>query len=148
MRLATHGAPYGARWVGAFLAKARITSLWKTVSRALLAFDAFIDSSMYRARRGLISAWAAIDAGFDRLHVSGLAKLGVEVACEALTLGLVCLLIVLTFAVPAFEETAGDDWLSRTDLAVTFQNRYGLEVGKRGIKHDDAIPFDELPDYF
>ncbi len=31
---------------------------------------------------------------------------------------------------------------------MTFQDRYGVEVGRRGIKHDDAIPFEELPDHF
>ena len=31
---------------------------------------------------------------------------------------------------------------------MTFLDRYGVEVGRRGIKHDDAIPFDELPDHF
>ena len=72
----------------------------------------------------------------------------VELACEGLTLGLAGLLVVLTLAIPAFRETADDDWLKHGDLAVTFQDRYGVEVGKRGIKHDEAIPFEELPDYF
>ncbi len=114
----------------------------------MLALDALINSSMYDARHRFFSAWAAIDAASDRMHVSGLRRVAVEIACETLTLGLAGLLVVLAFAIPAFQDTAGDDWLSRTDLAVTFQDRHGVEVGKRGIKHDDAIPFDELPDYF
>ncbi|HTR11929.1 MAG TPA: transglycosylase domain-containing protein [Roseiarcus sp.] len=114
----------------------------------MLALDAFIDSSMFNARRRLWSAWQKIDAASDRMHVSGLARLFVEFACESLTLGLGGLIVALTLALPAFQETADDDWLKRGDLAVTFQDRYGVEVGKRGIKHDDAIPFEELPDYF
>ena len=31
---------------------------------------------------------------------------------------------------------------------MTFLDRYGVEVGRRGIKHDDAIPFEQLPDHF
>ena len=126
----------------------RFTRIWRGVSRALLAVDAFIDSSMFDARRKLSSAWQSIAAASDRLRLSGAPRLLVELACEALTLGLVGLLVVLTLAIPVFQMTADDDWLKRGDLAVTFQDRYGAEIGKRGIKHDDAVPFDELPDYF
>jgi penicillin-binding protein 1A len=114
----------------------------------MLAFDAFVDSSMYNARRAFVHGWAAVEAASDRMHVSGVRRIAVELACESLTLGLAGLVVVLTLAIPAFQDTAGDDWLNRADLAVTFQDRHGVEVGKRGIKHDDAIPFDELPDYF
>ena len=114
----------------------------------MLGLDAFIDSSMFNARRRVWSAWQRIDAASDRMHLSGLARLVVEFACEGLTLGLGGLIVALTLALPAFQETADDDWLKRGDLAVTFQDRFGVEVGKRGIKHDDAIPFEELPDYF
>ena len=41
-----------------------------------------------------------------------------------------------------------EDWLRRTDFAVTFQDRYGAEIGRRGIKHDESVPFDELPEPF
>ena len=126
----------------------RTTRLLSAASRALLAFDAFVDSSMFNARRALASAWLRIDAASDRLHLSGGLRILVEFACEGLSLGLAGLLVVLTLAIPAFEETADDDWLKHGDLAVTFQDRYGVEVGKRGIKHDDAIPFEDLPDYF
>jgi penicillin-binding protein 1A len=46
--------------------------------------------------------------------------------------------------VPAFQQTS-DDWLKKQDLAVTFLDRFGQEVGRRGIRHDDAVPFDDLP---
>ena len=106
------------------------------------------NSSMFNARQTLSSIWRRIDAASDRLHLSGGPRVMVELACEGLTLGLAGLLVVLTLAIPAFRETADDDWLKHGDLAVTFQDRYGVEVGKRGIKHDEAIPFEDLPDYF
>ncbi len=118
------------------------------MSRSLLAFDAFVDSSMFNARRTTLGALRTIDAASDRLHVSGGPRVLVELACEGLNLGLVGLVVALTLAIPAFQLTADSDWLKRGDLAVTFLDRYGVEVGKRGIKHDDAIPFDELPDFF
>ena len=126
----------------------RITKLLAMASRALLAFDAFVNSSMFDARQRVFSFLRALDAASERLHISGVPRVLVELACEALTLGLAGLLVVLTLAIPAFQETADDDWLKRGNLAVTFQDRYGVEVGKRGIKHDDAVPFEELPDFF
>jgi penicillin-binding protein 1A len=130
------------------VSRTRIRRILSEASRALLAFDAFVDSSMFNGQRALSNGWRRVDAASDRLHLSGVPRVLVEFACESLTLGLGGLLVVLTLAIPAFQETADDDWLKRGDLAVTFQDRYGLEVGKRGIKHDDAVPFEELPDYF
>ena len=130
------------------MSKARFKRLWRAVSRALLSFDAFVDSSMFNARQTVLSALRTIDAASDRLHVSGGPRILVDLACEGLNLGVVALLVALTLAIPAFQLTADSDWLKRGDLAVTFLDRYGVEVGKRGIKHDEAIPFDELPDFF
>ena len=33
------------------------------------------------------------------------------------------------------------------DFAVTFLDRYGNEIGQRGIRSDDSVPLDEMPDY-
>ncbi len=130
-----------------FVAKSR-NRLLATASRAMLAVDALVDLSMFDARQSTFALLGALHAASDRLHLSGVSRVLVELACEALTIGLAGLLVLLALAVPAFRETADGDWLKRGDLAVTFQDRYGVEVGRRGIKHDDAIPLEELPDYF
>ena len=54
---------------------------------------------------------------------------------------------MLALAIPAFRETSDEDWLKKSELAVTFLDRYGNEVGSRGIKHNDSIPLDEFPDH-
>ena len=54
---------------------------------------------------------------------------------------------MLALAIPAFRETSDDDWLKKSELAVTFLDRYGNEIGSRGIRHNDAIPLDEFPDH-
>jgi penicillin-binding protein 1A len=121
---------------------------FEAIGRTFLAIDAFIDSSLYNARRRAIAAYASYSTFLDRFYVSGLGKLGIEIACEGLTLGLAGALLALALAVPAFHETGDEDWLKRQDLAVAFLDRYGVEVGRRGIKHDDSIPFERLPDHF
>jgi penicillin-binding protein 1A len=118
------------------------------IGRAFLALDAFIDSALFNAKRRVIAGYAAYSAFLDRFYVSGVAKAAIEIACEGLTLGVAGALVALALALPAFHETSDEDWLKREDLAVTFLDRYGVEVGRRGIKHDDSIPFEQLPDHF
>jgi penicillin-binding protein 1A len=124
------------------------SAFFEATGRVLLAIDAFVDSSLYSARRRAIASYASASAFFDHFHVSGVAKFAVEMACEGLTVGLAGALVALALALPAFRETSDEDWLKREDLAVTFLDRYGVEVGRRGIKHDDSIPLEQLPDHF
>ncbi len=61
--------------------------------------------------------------------------------------GTVGLVLALALALPAFYETKDEDWLKKSELAVQFLDRYGNEVGARGIKHNDSIPIEEFPDH-
>jgi len=122
--------------------------LWPALRRSALSFDSFIDSSMYIGGRRVLRWGQAIAAASEKARVRGVGKLALEAVSEGLDLLLVGLVVVIAFAQPAVRMTADEDWLKRTDLAVTFLDRYGVEVGRRGIKHDDAIPFEELPDQF
>ena len=83
----------------------------------------------------------------DRFHTAGWRRIGVELACEALTLGLAGSIVMLAMAIPDFQKTAQKDWLKKPQLAVTFLDRHGKEVGRRGIKHDDSVPIEQYPDY-
>src|SRR5207248_10392832 len=56
-------------------------------------------------------------------------------------------ILMLALAIPAFNETSDDDWLKKSELAVTFLDRYGNEIGSRGIRHNDSIPLEEYPDH-
>src|SRR5437868_13689106 len=83
----------------------------------------------------------------DRFHVSGWRRLSVEFLSETATLGTGGLILLLALAIPAFNETSDDDWLKKSELAVTFLDRYGNEIGSRGIRHNDSIPLEEYPDH-
>ena len=84
----------------------------------------------------------------DRFHVAGWRRWYlVEPLSEGLTLGTGGLVLMLALAIPAFRETSDDDWLKKSELAVTFLDRYGNEIGSRGIRHNDSIPLDEFPDH-
>src|SRR5688572_13354715 len=84
----------------------------------------------------------------DRFHVAGWKRwVLVEPASEAATMGMAGLVLALALALPAFYETSDEDWLKKSELAVQFLDRYGNEVGARGIKHNDSIPIEEFPDH-
>ena len=119
-------------------------SLWQRFVRAFETFDSWTAFSLSEGGRGLSTSGSAIARRMDRLQVRGARRVGVELACEGLTLGVGGLLLMLALAIPAFREVGGDDWLKAQDLAVTFLDRYGNEVGRRGIRHDDRVPLDRF----
>lgn len=117
--------------------------LWQKISRSLLDIDAFVDSSLHTNAERARQAWASYAAFMDGFYIRGWRRVLNEIASEVLTIGLGIGILALTLGGLAFQETS-DDWLKKTDLAVTFLDRYGQEVGRRGIRHDDRVPFDEI----
>jgi len=113
----------------------------------LLDLDARVDSTLFASAAGLREYYERFVTFMDRFYVSGWQRLLTELFSEAGTLGAGGMVLMLALAVPAFQETSDDDWLKKADLAVTFLDRYGNEIGSRGIRHNDAIPLEEYPDY-
>jgi penicillin-binding protein 1A len=130
------------------MAQFRTVSLWQKIRRFALGVDAGLDHGIYSLGRRLRDGWARYATALDGLHVSGARKTAVTLAGEAMTLGTAGSVVMLALAVPAFRETQDENWLKKQDLAVTFLDRYGTEIGKRGIRHDDSIRLDEMPDHF
>jgi penicillin-binding protein 1A len=122
------------------------STLIRRIARALLAFDAWVNASMYESGQISRQRYEAFAAFMDRFHLSGVGRIILELVCEGLNLGLGAAVLALALAIPAFRETS-DDWLKKQDLAVTFLDRYGVEVGKRGIRHDDSVPLEQFPDH-
>ncbi|MEA2831988.1 MAG: penicillin-binding protein, partial [Methylobacteriaceae bacterium] len=104
------------------LERFRTSEIMKRLGRALLAFDAWVNSTLFNSSRKFRAAYASFSTFMDRFHVQGWRRLGVEFACEGLTLGLGGAILALFLATPAFRETS-DDWLKKQDLAVTFLDR-------------------------
>ncbi|MGQ2906374.1 MAG: transglycosylase domain-containing protein [Aliihoeflea sp.] len=112
----------------------------------LLAFDAWIDTSLYEAGFRARERWENVTIFFRRFKVTGWRRGIVEMSSEAFTMGTAGSIVMLALAMPAFEETARD-WRSQGEYAVTFLDRYGNEIGQRGIIQRDSVPVDEMPDH-
>jgi penicillin-binding protein 1A len=122
---------------------------WKPkLKRRLLDFDSRIDSTIFEGGKWAREIYERFTAIMDHCHVAGWRRwLLVEPISEAATLGTGGLVLMLILALPAFRETSDEDWLKKSDLAVTFLDRYGNEVGNRGIKHNDSVPLEDMPDH-
>ena len=111
----------------------------------LLRIDAFIDSTVWNTGFRLADWWEDVTIFFRRFRVRGWKRWVFEILGEGMTWGTVGSVAMLVLALPAFEETKGN-WRAQGDFAVTFLDRYGNEIGHRGIIHEDSVPVDELPD--
>src|SRR5437660_1352357 len=117
------------------------------LKRLLLDIDARIDSAIFQAGKWTREIYERFTAFMDRAHVAGWRRwLLVEPLSEMATLGTGGLLLLLALAIPSFRQTSDDDWLKKSDLAVTFLDRYGNEIGSRGIKHTESVPLEDFPD--
>jgi penicillin-binding protein 1A len=117
------------------------------LKKLFLGADAWIDFSLFRSATGLRETWERFSTAMDKFHVAGWRRVLNEFVSEGATLGTAGLVLMLALALPAFRETSDDDWLKKSELAVTFLDRYGNEVGTRGIKHNDSVPLDQFPDH-
>ena len=122
---------------------------WRRRLRLLLLdLDARIDFTVFRAGKWARELYERFTAIMDRFHVAGWRRwILIEPLSEAATWGAAGFLLMLALAIPAFRETSDEDWLKRSELAVTFLDRYGNEIGNRGIKHNDSVPLEEMPDH-
>ncbi len=117
------------------------------LKRRLLDIDSRIDFAVFLSGKWARELYERFTAAMDHFHVSGWRRwLIVEPLAEAATLCAGGLLVMLALSGPAVQQTSGRDWLKEPDLAVTFLDRYGNKIGSRGIKHNDSVPLDEMPE--
>ncbi|MDR3496211.1 MAG: PBP1A family penicillin-binding protein [Ancalomicrobiaceae bacterium] len=111
-----------------------------------LEVDALIDSGLYGLGMKALDIVDAIVMFSRRFRLTGWRWLLVDLLDDIATFGTAGSVLMLALALPAFQETH-KDWRQESDYAVTFLDRYGNEIGKRGIRLNDSVPLDQLPPY-
>ena len=111
-----------------------------------LDVDSFVDDALHNSGHNASHFYESVIVFFRRFQVEGLARWLNEAASEGMTLAVAGGLVMTAFAVPAFDEISGD-WRAQHEFAVTFLDRHGNEIGKRGILHSDQIALEDLPDH-
>src|SRR5436305_3861865 len=113
----------------------------------MLDFDARIDSTLFSSAKGARELYERFSTFMDRFYVGRWKRwVFIEPFSEAATIGLGGLILMLALAVPAFRETADDDWMKKSDLAVSLLDRYGTPIENVGIKHNHYIPLEDFQD--
>ncbi|WP_434058505.1 transglycosylase domain-containing protein [Coralliovum pocilloporae] len=112
----------------------------------LLEIDSFIDDGFYRLMNSMSGSFEGLRSFMNRFRVRGYRRIGIELLSDSLTFGFVGAVLAVLLALPAFDETE-TDWRTQDEFSVTFLDRYGNEIGKRGILLNDSIPLDEIPDH-
>ena len=112
-----------------------------------LALNSWINSSLYGLYARFKGWWANYNNFFARFRVTGFRRLSVELVSEALTIGTAGLAVVLMFEIPAIDLIkTNPNWETGSEFSVTFLDRYGNEIGRRGIQFSDSVPLEEVPD--
>ena len=115
--------------------------------RALrLRIDSWLDSNIARSADEMRERFDAASSFFARFRLTGWRRGMTEVLSEGLTLACGGFIALYALAIPAFVEF-DEAKINTVKYSVTFLDRNGNEIGKRGILHSDAVPLDEIPDH-
>ena len=118
----------------------------KNNSRMLDA-DAWLDSALFQFWQSLGGAYTRFQDFMGLFHVAGFKRLFVELFSDAFSFVAIAAVLATALALPAFDATSSGQFNKAEDYSVTFLDKFGNEIGRRGIRADDSIPLDKMPDY-
>lgn len=113
----------------------------------MLAADAWLDSSLYEFWQALGRGYTRYQDFMSRFHVSGFKRFIVEILSDAFTFGAIGAVLMTALAMPAFSIIDRGAFNKAEDYSVVFLDRFGTEIGRRGIRSDDSVALDQMPDY-
>jgi penicillin-binding protein 1A len=116
------------------------------LKQKLLALDAMFDSFFYQLRGSFSNGLDHANNFMRRFRVTGFAYWIFQGLSGGLNMAVFGAFLALALALSSFDYTA-NGVTTQADYAVTFLDRYGNEIGKRGILQDDSFELDELPDH-
>jgi len=112
----------------------------------LLAADAWLDSSLYDFFQSMGRGYTRFQDFMSLFNVTGFRRVVVELTSDALSFTIIGAVLMTALARPAFDVTASGEFNKAEDYAVVFLDRYGKEIGRRGIRSDDSVELNKLPD--
>ncbi|HWJ87648.1 MAG TPA: transglycosylase domain-containing protein [Pelagibacterium sp.] len=113
----------------------------------LLEADAWLDSFLYDGMRSSGRLYTRIQDFFALFSVRGLRRFFVEITSDALSFGAMGAVLMTALALSAMDATASGEFNRAEDYSVIFLDRYGNEIGRRGIRADDSVALAEIPDF-
>ena len=114
----------------------------------MLDADAWLDSAMFEFWNAIGRGYQRIEDFFHGFRLRGIRRFFVEILSDGASFTAIGAVLLLALALPAFQATASGRINNANEISVLFLDRYGNEIGRRGIRSDDSVPLDKLPDYF
>ncbi len=114
---------------------------------SMLAADAWLDSSLYEFWQALGRGYTRYQDFMSRFHVSGIKRFFVEILSDAFSFGAIGAVLMTALALPAFDIIDRGAFNKAEDYSVVFLDRFGTEIGRRGIRSDDSVALDQMPDF-
>jgi penicillin-binding protein 1A len=114
----------------------------------MLDADAWLDSALYEFWNSIGRGYRHIEDFFALFRVRGVRRFFVEILSDGASFLAIGMVLVMGLALPAFQAVQSGSFNKPEDISVTFLDRYGNEIGRRGIRSDDSVPLGKLPDYF
>jgi len=112
----------------------------------MLELDSAIDGGLFSSFGWVRDLYIRYSAFMRRFRVLGWQRIPIELANETLTWGAIGMLLMLGLAQPAIVAT-NTDWRKQDDYSVTFVDRAGKVVGRRGVFQNKPIDLERLPDH-
>ena len=113
----------------------------------MLAADAWLDSSLYEFWQWLGRGYTRFQDFMSIFHVTGIKRFFVEIFSDGFSFLAIGCVLMVALALPAFDATASGEFNKAENYSVVFLDRYGAEIGRRGIRSDDSVALSEMPDY-
>lgn len=113
----------------------------------MLAADAWLDSSLYEFWQSLGRGYTRFQDVMSIFHVTGFKRFFVEIFSDAFSFFAIGCVLMVALAMPAFDVTASGEFNKAEDYSVVFLDRFGDEIGRRGIRSDDSVALADMPDY-
>ncbi|MCC6918860.1 MAG: transglycosylase domain-containing protein, partial [Alphaproteobacteria bacterium] len=113
----------------------------------MLEADAWLDSALYEFWAAFGRGYRRVEDVFANFRTRGIRRVFVEILSDGASFAAIGAVLMLALALPAFQATATGR-INNADISVIFLDRYGNEIGRRGVRSDDSYPLDKLPDYF
>jgi len=113
----------------------------------MLDADAWLDTFLFQFWRSLGAGYTRFQDFMAFFQVSGVKRLFVELLSDAVSFIAIGGVLLTALALPAFDAIASGKFNKVEDLSVIFLDKFGHEIGRRGIRADDSYPLDKLPDY-
>lgn len=114
---------------------------------SFLRFDSWLDSSLYETFQSLGQGYQRFGDFMSMFRVSGFRRLLVELLSDGLSFFAMGMVLMTALALPAMRVAATGEFNQAEDYAITFLDRYGNEIGRRGIRTNNDFELSSLPEY-